>query len=66
MNNSIIIRKIASGVFASIIIHVGLWFFLDMYENSGEIYRNLILLAISFLIWVLSISGYVLMVSKNN
>ena len=65
MNNSIIIRKIASGVFASIIIHVGLWFFFEMYKNDDEVLRNFILLTISFLIWVLSISGYTMMISKK-
>ena len=58
-------RKIALGIFISIMVHVGLWFFLDMYKSNGEILRNFFLLIISFIIWVLSISGYIMMTSKK-
>ena len=58
-------RKIALGIFITVIIHVGFWFFLEMFKSNGEVLRNLFLLIISFLIWVLSISGYVMMTAKK-
>lgn len=58
-------RKIALGIFITVIIHVGFWFFLEMFKSNGEVLRNLFLLIISFLIWVLSISGYVMMTEKK-
>ncbi len=58
-------RKIALGIFISTMVHVGLWFFFEMYKNDNEVLRNFILLTISFLIWVLSISGYTMMISKK-
>ena len=58
-------RKIALGIFITVIIHVGFWFFLEMFKSNGEVLRNLFLLIISFLIWVLSISGYVKMTAKK-
>ena len=58
-------RKIALGIFITVIVHVGFWFFLEMFKSNGEVLRNLFLLIISFLIWVLSISGYVMMTEKK-
>jgi hypothetical protein len=56
-------RKIGLGIFISVVLHVGLWFFLGMYVVKAEALRNFILLTISFLIWILSICIYVLMTS---
>ena len=63
--NILVIRKIALGFFISTIVHIWLWFFLEMHVSHHEVLRNLVLLIISFLVWILSILGFIIMTSKK-
>jgi len=61
----LIIRKISLGVFLSIVVHLFMWFFLEMYKIDEQVLKNFFLICISFLAWVISITGYVIMSSEK-
>jgi len=61
----LVIRKISLGVFLSIVVHLFIWFYLEMYKDDELVLKNFFLICMSFLVWVISISGYVVILSEK-